>query len=375
MFSEIDRFHMARAIELAQAGEGAVEPNPMVGCVIAHGAEAIAEGWHRKFGLPHAEAEALAMVDDQPDRVAGATMYVTLEPCCHHGKTPPCADAIVKAGLARVVVAQRDPFPQVDGGGLKHLEAAGIQTDVGLMESEARELNRPYLKLIESGRPWVIAKWAMTLCGKTATRIGSSRWISGEQSREVVHRLRGRMDAILVGSGTARADDPELTVRLPEGQVPSRTPLRIVLDTQAELSLESRLVKTAHEFPVLVATGEEASDEASRRLERAGCEIFRCTGSTPIKRLDSLLEELGRRRLTNLLVEGGGTVVGTLLDARAVDEVHVFIAPKLVGGEASPTPAGAVGVAQMADAICLDAPTIETLGPDIYLRGRVKGEV
>lgn len=343
----------------------------MVGCVIARGAEAIAEGWHRKFGAAHAEAEALAMAGA---RVAGATMYVTLEPCCHYGKTPPCAEAIVKAGLGRVVVAMRDPFPKVDGGGIQRLAAAGIAAEIGLMEPEARELNRPYLKLIEQGRPWVIAKWAMTLCGKTATRTGSSRWISGELSREVVHRLRGRMDAILVGSGTARADDPELTVRLPERESPRRVPLRIVLDTRAELSPECRLVRSAVEVPLLVAVSDAASGEACQRLEEAGCEIFRCEGDTHTLRLKSLLDELGRRRLTNLLVEGGGRVVGTLLDMRAIDEVHVFIAPKLVGGETSPTPAGAVGIAQMSDAICLDRPTVEMIGEDVYLHGRV-GEV
>ncbi|MGD9127850.1 MAG: bifunctional diaminohydroxyphosphoribosylaminopyrimidine deaminase/5-amino-6-(5-phosphoribosylamino)uracil reductase RibD [Planctomycetia bacterium] len=368
MFSDIDRFHMARAVELARQGEGTVEPNPMVGCVIARGAEAIAEGWHRQFGGPHAEIEALSMADG---RAAGATMYVTLEPCCHQGKTPPCTEAIIQAGIRRVVIAMRDPFPQVDGGGLKLLEAAGITTDVGLMESEARELNRPYLKLVESGRPWVIAKWAMTLCGKTATRTGSSRWISGEKSREVVHRLRGRVDAILVGSGTARCDDPELTVRLPAGQVPKRVPLRIVLDSRAELSLESRLVQTASELPLLVAVSEEASGESIQRLEKAGAEVFCCRGSDRSARLESLLDELGRRRMTNLLVEGGGEVVGTLLDVRAVDEVHVFIAPKLVGGKASPTPAGALGIAQMSDALHVIRPTIETLDSDIYLHGRI----
>ena len=368
MFNEIDRFHMARAIELARLGEGAVEPNPMVGCVIARGAEAIAEGWHRKFGEPHAEAEALAIA---ADRAAGATMYVTLEPCCHHGKTPPCADAIVEAGLAKVVVAMRDPFPQVDGGGLQRLQEAGIQTEVGLMEEEARDLNAPYLKLLETGRPWVIAKWAMTLCGKTATRTGSSRWISGEASRAVVHRLRGRMDAILIGIGTASIDDPELTVRLPEDETPLRIPIRIVLDTRAELSLESRLVQTAREVPVLVAVGEGTPEDACRHLQDAGCEVFRCEGQTNEQRIESLLEELGRRRMTNLLIEGGGQVTGTLLDARAIDEVHAFIAPKLVGGQESPTPVEAYGIDQMADALPLKKPVIETVGQDIYLHGRL----
>ncbi len=202
---DLDLWHMRRALELAARGQGAVEPNPMVGCVIARGAEIIGEGWHRQFGADHAEVEALRMAGD---RAAGATLYVTLEPCCHHGKTPPCTKAVLAAGVRRVVVAARDPFPQVQGGGIAELRAAGLDVELGLLETDARRLNAPYLKLVETGRPWIIAKWAMTLDGKIAARGGQSRWISNPQSREVVHKLRGRVDAILVGRGTAVRDDP-----------------------------------------------------------------------------------------------------------------------------------------------------------------------
>ena len=209
---DLDCWHMRRALDLAARGQGAVEPNPMVGCVIAQGAEIIGEGWHRQFGADHAEVEALRMAGD---RAAGATLYVTLEPCCHHGKTPPCTRAVLAAGVRRVVVAAGDPFPQVQGGGIAELRAAGLDVELGLLETDSRRLNAPYLKLVESGRPWIIAKWAMTLDGKIAARGGQSRWISNPQSREVVHKLRGRVDAVLVGRGTAVRDDPLLTARPP----------------------------------------------------------------------------------------------------------------------------------------------------------------
>jgi len=361
---QLDQWHMRRALELAQMGRGFVEPNPMVGCVIARGAEVIGEGWHRRFGGPHAEIEALQLAGE---RAQGATVYVTLEPCCHHGKTPPCTEALLRAKPARVVVAMKDPFAQVAGKGIEQLRAAGIEVEVGVLEAEARWLNAPYLKLIETGRPWVIAKWAMTLDGKIATRTGSSRWISSEQSRAVVHRLRGRMDGVMVGRRTAQRDDPLLTARPPG----PRTATRIVLDTRAVLSLESRLVRTAGEAPVLVAAGSEASAQATARLQQAGCEVFVCAGNTPAERLDSLLVELGRRRMTNLLVEGGAELLGSLLDARAIDEVHVFIAPKLLGGARAPSAVGGWGVAQPSEALPLRSPRIEQLGGDVYLSGRL----
>ena len=361
---ELDHWHMSRALELAVRGQGFVEPNPMVGCVIARGAELIGEGWHRRYGGPHAEIEALRLAGP---RAAGATMYVTLEPCCHQGKTPPCTEAILRAAPARVVIAQRDPFPEVSGKGIARLEAAGITVDVGLAAAEARELNAPYLKLVETGRPWVIAKWAMTLDGKLATRTGESRWISGPESRAVVHQLRGRVDAVVVGRGTAEHDDPVLTAR-PPGR---RTAARIVLDSSANLSLDSQLVRTARDAPGLVAVGEMAPPARRKQLADAGCEVLVLTGNDHTERLNALLAELGRRRATNVLFEGGACVFGTLLDERAIDEVHAFIAPKLVGGAEAPSPAAGLGIASMADALILPTPAIRTLGHDVYLSGRV----
>jgi diaminohydroxyphosphoribosylaminopyrimidine deaminase / 5-amino-6-(5-phosphoribosylamino)uracil reductase len=362
---ELDLWHMRRALELAAQGEGRVEPNPMVGCVIARGAEIIGEGWHRRFGGDHAEVEALRLAGG---RVAGATMYVTLEPCCHFGKTPPCTRAVLAAGIGRVVAAMSDPFPQVAGGGLAELRAAGVEVESGLLEAEARILLAPYLKLLTTGRPWIIAKWAMTLDGKIATRTGSSRWISNEESRAVVHHLRGRVDAIVVGRETARRDDPLLTARPPG----ARTAVRVVVDTRASLATESQLVRTASEAPVLVAVGDEAPEADRLRLEAAGCEVFRSESATPAARLDALLNELGRRRMTNVLVEGGGRLLGSLLDTGAVDEVHAFIAPKCVGGSQAPGPVAGTGIETMDAAMRLEGVQVEVLGCDVYLRGRVR---
>ncbi|HPP52060.1 MAG TPA: bifunctional diaminohydroxyphosphoribosylaminopyrimidine deaminase/5-amino-6-(5-phosphoribosylamino)uracil reductase RibD, partial [Thermoguttaceae bacterium] len=268
---ELDRRYMERALELARLGQGWVEPNPMVGCVIAHGPEVVGEGWHQRFGGAHAEVEALR---EAGQRARGATLYVTLEPCCHQGKTPPCTEAILAAGVQRVVAAMKDPFPQVAGQGLRRLAEAGLEVHCGLLEAEARRLNAPYLKLIQTGRPWVIAKWAMTLDGKLATRTGQSRWISGPESRALVHQLRGRVDAVLVGSRTAALDDPLLTARPPG----PRTAVRIVVDGRARLASESQLVRTARQAPVLVAAGPEAAAVDLRRLESAGCEVFVAPG-------------------------------------------------------------------------------------------------
>ena len=358
-----DYRHMARALELATRGRGCVEPNPMVGCVIAQGDRVIAEGYHRRYGEAHAEVEALRLARTA---AAGATMYVTLEPCCHHGKTPPCTTAIIQAGVRRVVAAMRDPNPVVRGGGLQQLRSAGIAIDVGLLQHEAEFLNAPYLKLLRTGRPWVMAKWAMTLDGRLATRRGESQWISGSAAREIVHEIRGRVDAILVGRGTAVADDPRLTAR-PAGP---RQAARIVLDSDAQLSLESRLVRSISEAPVMIAVGPAAAEARCEDLRRAGCEVWSGQAEDPGARLLELLDELGRRRMTNLLVEGGAKVFGSLFDQRSIDEVHAFVAGKLVGGAAAAGPIGGTGRAHMHDALELRQLRFQVIGQDLYATGR-----
>ena len=356
--------HMTLAIELAQRGEGAVEPNPMVGCVIVRDGQVVGQGWHQRYGGPHAEIEALKQARDA---ARGATMFVTLEPCCHVGKTQPCASTVVESGIQRVVIAQQDPFPKVDGGGIRMLQDAGVKVEVGVCESEARALNAPYRKLVETGRPWVIAKWAMSLDGKIATRTGNSQWISNDASRAIVHQIRGRVDAIVVGSGTAKADDPALTARPPGPRVATR----IVLDSKASLSVDSRLVKTIETAPVIVAATSNAPAANVQRLTDLGCEVITCEGDSHTERVWSLLVQLGQRRMTNVLVEGGPKILGAFHDAQAIDEAHVFIAPKVIGGAHAPSPLGGAGFEKIADATSIMDWTVSDIDGDIYAHGRV----
>jgi diaminohydroxyphosphoribosylaminopyrimidine deaminase / 5-amino-6-(5-phosphoribosylamino)uracil reductase len=359
---------MRQAIALAMRGEGAVEPNPMVGCVVVRDGEIVGQGFHERFGGPHAEVNALA---ETGEHAVGATAYVTLEPCCHFGKTPPCTQAIIKSGIKRVVVAVEDPFTEVSGRGIEELRAAGIQCDVGICDAEANWILAPYRKLIATGRPWVIAKWAMTLDGKLATRTGNSQWISSEASRAVVHQLRGRIDAILVGSGTALADNPQLTARPANFADVKRRAVRVVVDAQAALPITSRLVQTAADVPVLIAVREEVERQKCAQLSSAGVEVWHCPGDVHEQRMEALLTELGRRRMTNVLVEGGSHLLGALFDMRAIDEVHVFIAPQFAGGAAALSPIGGVGIERMADALRLADIAIEELDGDVYVHGRV----
>ncbi len=359
-----DRCWLQKAIELAMRGEGQVEPNPMVGCVIARGDQLISEGWHAIFGGPHAEAIAL---QEATAPLLDATLYVTLEPCCHHGKTAPCSDAIIASGIRRVVIADMDPSPQVNGAGCRQLQAAGIEVHQGLLQEQARSQLAPFRKGIRCGIPWVIAKWAMTLDGRIATRTGSSQWISSEASRQVVHQLRGRVDAIIVGRGTVIADDPLLTARPPG----PRTPLRVVVSNQGTIPADSRLLQTAREFPLLVTCGPQADLAERTRLENAGCEVLQV--DAPGNTIQELLQHLGSQQMTNVLVEGGSGLLGSFRDGNHVDEVHVFMAPKLVGGERAPGPLGGIGSEDMAEALSLENSQVTTLENDIYLHGRLAG--
>ena len=361
-----DELWMKRALELAQRGRGAVEPNPMVGCVIVKDGQVVGEGFHQCYGQAHAEVNALR---EAGDRAEGATVYVTLEPCCHFGKTPPCADVLIHAKVARAVVAMQDPFSKVAGGGLKKLRDAGIETCVGVLEEEAVELNAPYLKLVLCNRPFVTAKWAMTLDGKIATRTRSSRWVSNELSRQRVQQLRSCADAILVGSGTVVADDPSLTVRIENSK---RTPLRIVADDRLETPLQATLVQTAREVPTLLLIGPGVPEEATLPYRDAGCEILRSTQTDHAAQLLDLLDELGKRRMTNLLVEGGSEVLGALLDVQEIDAVEIFMAPKLVGGREAVTPIAGFGLPQMEKPIRLNSLQMETLDGDIHVSARVE---
>ncbi|HWE37862.1 MAG TPA: bifunctional diaminohydroxyphosphoribosylaminopyrimidine deaminase/5-amino-6-(5-phosphoribosylamino)uracil reductase RibD [Isosphaeraceae bacterium] len=361
---EADRALMRRALVEAARGRGSVEPNPMVGAVVVKEGHTLSVGHHARFGGPHAEVVALEAAGAA---ARGSTLYVTLEPCCHTGKTPPCTDAILRAGVARVVAAMRDPFPEVDGGGFEILRAAGVEVVSGVEEDPARRLNAPYLKRLATGLPYVIAKWAMTLDGKTATASGDSRWISGPRSRALVHELRGRMDAIVVGIGTALADDPALTARPPG----PRTPARVVLDRSARLPLDGTLVRTARAVPVLVAVTPKAPADRIRKLNDFGCEIL-ILPEDESRQIPSLLAELGRRGMTNVLVEGGGRVLGAFLDAGQVDAVDVYIAPVVEGGSHAIGPVRGLGVATMAEALRLDDVEIQVIDGDVRVRGTIR---
>lgn len=354
---------MRRALELAERGRGHVEPNPLVGAVLARDGHVVGEGAHERFGEPHAEIHALTAAGVA---ARGATLYVTLEPCCHQGKTPPCTDALIQAGVARVVAALADPFPLVATRGIAQLRAAGIAVDIGLCQTEARRQNAPYLKLAGTGRPYVHAKWAMTLDGKIATRTGDSKWISNEASRRKVHELRGRVDGILVGIGTALVDDPLLTARPPG----PRVACRVILDSKARLPLTAQLVRTAATMPTMIAASSSAPRDRVDALRQAGCEIVIPSPEPEgAPRLIALLDELGKRRWTNLLVEGGSDVLGRFLDAGLIDEVHVFVAPRLVGGGQGKTPVGGRGVESLAEAWNPAGWQVEMLDGDVYLRG------
>jgi diaminohydroxyphosphoribosylaminopyrimidine deaminase / 5-amino-6-(5-phosphoribosylamino)uracil reductase len=353
---------MHRALAEAARGRGRVEPNPMVGAAVVQDGRLVGYGHHANFGGPHAEVVALERVGP----VKGATLYVTLEPCRHHGKTPPCTELIISSGVARVVAAMRDPFPQVAGGGFARLREAGVAVDCGIGEREARRLNGPYLKRLATGRPYVIAKWAMTLDGKTATAGGDSRWITRPRSRSLVHERRGEMDAIVIGVGTALADDPELTAR-PEGP---RRAVRVILDSAARLPPDGKLARTARETPVCVVVTDRAKKERLELLRAVGCEILEFPNSDQVP-IAQLLDALGRRQFTNVLVEGGGRVLGSFWDASEVDEVDVFVAPIIEGGGHAASPVRGAGVDLMARALRVERPEVSQIDGDVRVQGIV----
>lgn len=352
------------ALDEAAKGRGAVEPNPMVGAAVVRRDELVAVGHHGRFGGPHAEVVALMAAGEA---ARGATLYVTLEPCSHHGKTPPCVDAVLRAGIARVVAAHRDPFPRVAGGGFVRLREAGVDVAVGVLADQAITLNAAYLKRLSTGRPYVTAKWAMTLDGKTAAAGGDSRWISSPESRALVHEARGRMDAIVAGIGTALADDPLLTARPPG----PRAPGRFILDARARLPMGSQLVRTAREHSTVVVVGDSAPVDAVRSLEQVGCQVWSFSGDAKARIL-SLLDEMGRRSFTNVLVEGGGIVLGSFFDVGEVDEVDVYIAPLVEGGDHARTPVRGTGRVLMAQAARLRRPRRSLVGNhDVRIQGEV----
>jgi diaminohydroxyphosphoribosylaminopyrimidine deaminase/5-amino-6-(5-phosphoribosylamino)uracil reductase len=344
---QIDRLHLARAIEIAERGRGRTSPNPVVGAVVVKDGRVLGEGWHDHVGGPHAEREALAACGAAATR--GATLYVSLEPCCHHGRTPPCTEAILDAGIARVVVASDDPTEKASGRGLGILRDEGVQVTVaeGELAARARRANQPFRKHARTGRPWILFKTAMSLDGKVATHTGDSKWISGEDSRALAHSWRAQSDAVVVGIGTALADDPRLTARV--GDVVSQ-PRRVVFDSEGRLPLHSELVRGAREIPLTVVLSRAAPRTAVAALEAAGAEVVVATGANEPARVRSALDQLGSAGITSILLEGGPRLAGAFLDAGEVDEMRLFIAPVVVGGASARDPLEGEGVEQIAEA-------------------------
>jgi diaminohydroxyphosphoribosylaminopyrimidine deaminase/5-amino-6-(5-phosphoribosylamino)uracil reductase len=362
-----DELYLMRAIELAERGRGHTSPNPLVGAVVVKDGRVIGEGWHRALGGPHAEREALAACSEDP---AGATMYVSLEPCCHHGRTPPCTDAIVEAGIARVVVGSDDPTEHASGRGLGILRDEGVRVDMsaGAPAHAARLLNQPFRKYAKTGRPHVLFKSAMTLDGRVATSTGDSQWISGEPSRALSHRWRAEVDAVAVGIGTALADDPQLTARI-DGV--DQQPARVVFDSEARLPTTSKLVRSAGEVPVYLVCSRAASRANTDALEAAGVNLIVATGENEGARVRSALTELGARGITSLLLEGGPHLAGAFMDAGEIDEVRLFIAPMLVGGRHARAPLEGQGVELIDAARRALSSEVETVAEDVLIRARM----
>jgi diaminohydroxyphosphoribosylaminopyrimidine deaminase/5-amino-6-(5-phosphoribosylamino)uracil reductase len=371
--TDTDKAHLARAIELAQNGAGAVRPNPVVGAVVARDEEILGEGWHKEFGGAHAEVNAIEACGLED--LSEATLYVSLEPCCHEGKTPPCTDAILQAGLRRVVVASDDPTEKASGRGLGILRDEGVEVVMadGELAARARLLNQAFRKHARVGRPWVLFKSAMTLDGKVATRTGDSKWISGEDSRGLAHRWRASVDAVVVGIGTALADDPQLTAR-PEGllaELPHQ-PRRVVFDTLARLPPSSQLVAAAAEIPLTVVVSRAAARADTDALEAAGVQVLVATGENEPARVRSALEQLGARGVASVLLEGGPHLAGAFLDAGEIDEIRLFLAPLLLGGSAARDPLEGKGVERISEALRALTFDCARIGEDLLISARLR---
>jgi diaminohydroxyphosphoribosylaminopyrimidine deaminase/5-amino-6-(5-phosphoribosylamino)uracil reductase len=368
--TERDRLLLRRALELAEGGRGRVSPNPLVGAVIARQGEPIGEGFHAELGGPHAEVAALESCRGRGHDPAGATLYVTLEPCAHHGRQPPCTEAIVAAGIARVVIASDDPSEKASGRGPGVLRDEGVEVSMaeGAEAAAARLLNQPFRKHARTGRPLATLKLAQTLDGRTAAGEGGPRWISGPGSRRPVHRWRGEADAVAVGIGTALADDPLLTAREVDAH---RQPLRVVFDSEARLPLDAQLIRTVAQAPVLVVASPAAPADRVDALREAGAEVVVVDGDRA-QRIRAALAELGRRGITSLLLEGGAELAGSFLDAGEVDELRLFIAPVIFGGVGVGPLAGWAGGGRAAEATRALAVEWERSGDDLLVRCRLR---
>lgn len=360
---------MQRALELAELGAGFVQPNPLVGAVIVKDGRIISEGYHHFYGGFHAEIDAF---NNAKEDVIGATMYVTLEPCSHFGKTPPCSHAIVKMGIKRVVVSVLDPNPLVAGKGIEYMLKAGIEVECGVLEEEAKKQNEVFFKYITKREPFVIMKSAMTLDGKIASHTLSSKWVTGETARECVHELRHRFSGIMVGIGTVLADDPSLTTRRNHGV--GKDPIRIIVDSCARIPETAKLFNQDSNAQTIIAVTEKADAEKLRRLEAMGVIIIRIPSKNQRVDLRALMIELGKREIDSILLEGGSELNFAALEAGIVDKFLIFIANKIIGGNTAKTPVGGLGISEMSDAIPLDFSSVSKLGDDLLIEAYIRKE-
>ncbi|MGI6030253.1 MAG: bifunctional diaminohydroxyphosphoribosylaminopyrimidine deaminase/5-amino-6-(5-phosphoribosylamino)uracil reductase RibD [Eubacteriales bacterium] len=358
-----DSEYMRLALDLARKGCGWVAPNPMVGAVVVQNDRIIGQGWHEKYGQPHAERNALANCTESPQ---GGTLHVTLEPCCHTGKQPPCTDAILQAGIRRVVVGSGDPNPLVGGKSIEILRSHGVEVTQHVLEEECTALNEVFFHYIQTRRPFVVMKYAMTLDGKIATCTGASKWITGEAARENVHWQRHRYTAIMTGSGTILADDPQLTCRIPGG----RNPIRIVCDSRLRTPISAQVVATAGTTPTWIATCC-ADPSAWAPYEKAGCRIIPVPDKQGHLDLSALMQKLGQEGIDSILLEGGGLLNWAALESGIVQKVLAYLAPKLLGGETAKTPIEGAGIPLPSDAVLLQNCTVTRLGEDFLLESEV----
>ncbi|WP_042356023.1 bifunctional diaminohydroxyphosphoribosylaminopyrimidine deaminase/5-amino-6-(5-phosphoribosylamino)uracil reductase RibD [Bacillus rubiinfantis] len=353
-----DTYYMNYALNLARAASGQTSPNPVVGAVLAKNNQIVGFGAHLKAGEPHAEVHAIRMAGE---KAAGSSLYVTLEPCSHFGKTPPCADLVIKSGIKKVFVAVTDPNPRVAGRGIERMREAGIEVETGLLAEEARDLNKVFFYHIATGLPYVTLKTAVSLDGKTATSTGDSKWITGEEARQDVHVFRHQHDAILVGVNTIIKDDPSLTVRLPAG---GNNPIRVVLDTHLRTPLTAKII-TDHEAPTWIVTGSAVPADKVESFKKAGITIVKT--QAPTISIKAMLSLLGEQGITSLFVEGGSEVHGSFLKERTFQQMITYIAPKLIGGKLAPTSFGGLGMETMAEAVPLNFKHVDMIGKDIRI--------
>lgn len=358
-----DTDYMRKALQLARNGCGFTSPNPMVGAVIVKDGKIIGSGWHEKYGEPHAERNALAACSENPE---GAVMYVNLEPCCHYGKQPPCTDAIIEAGISRVVVGSSDPNPLIAGKGIKLLRSKGIEVTENVLKDECDRLNEVFLHYIRTELPFVVMKYAMTMDGKIACYTGASKWITGSSAREHVHRQRHRFSGIMVGAGTVLSDDPQLTCRIDGLQ----NPVRIICDTNLRIPHEAQVVATAGEVPTIIATCCEDTDKCETYMQK-GCRILHTDKKNGHVDLEQLMKKLGKLQIDSILLEGGGTLNWAALQSGIVKKVQAYVAPKILGGKTALTPVEGKGVPDPADSFLLKNSTLKKLGDDLLIESEV----